>query len=180
MTEQTKTKLTAVQQKFIVHWGEMGARWGINRTVAQIHALLFLSPTPLTAEDISATLGVARSNVSTSLRELQGWGIVRITHMLGDRRDHFESMKDVWEMFRIIVDERKKREADPTLAMLREAVAETKKPGTADAYTRERLADMLQFFEVMTSWCEQTRKLPTPAVIRMVKMGNRFAKMLGE
>jgi DNA-binding transcriptional regulator GbsR (MarR family) len=180
MTEQTKNKLTAVQQKFIVHWGEMGARWGINRTVAQIHALLFLSPTPLTAEDISATLGVARSNVSTSLRELQGWGIVRITHMLGDRRDHFESMKDVWEMFRIIVDERKKREADPTLAMLREAVAETKKPGTADAYTRERLADMLQFFEVMTSWCEQTRKLPTPAVIRMVKMGNRFAKMLGE
>jgi DNA-binding transcriptional regulator GbsR (MarR family) len=180
MTEQTKSKLTPVQQKFIVHWGEMGARWGINRTVAQIHALLFLSPTPLTAEDISATLGVARSNVSTSLRELQGWGIVRITHMLGDRRDHFESMKDVWEMFRIIVDERKKREADPTLAMLREAVAETKKPGTADAYTRERLADMLQFFEVMTSWCEQTRKLPTPAVIRMVRMGNRFAKMLGE
>jgi DNA-binding transcriptional regulator GbsR (MarR family) len=180
MTEQTKARLTPVQQKFIVHWGEMGARWGINRTVAQIHALLFLSPTPLNAEDIAATLGVARSNVSTSLRELQGWGIVRITHLLGDRRDHFESMKDVWEMFRIIVDERKKREADPTLAMLREAVAETKKPGAADTYTRERLADMLQFFEVMTSWCEQTRKLSTPAVIRMVKMGNRFAKMLGE
>lgn len=180
MTEQTKARLTPVQQKFIVHWGEMGARWGINRTVAQIHALLFLSPTPLNAEDIAATLGVARSNVSTSLRELQGWGIVRITHMLGDRRDHFESMKDVWEMFRIIVDERKKREADPTLAMLREAVAETKKPGAADTYTRERLADMLQFFEVMTSWCEQTRKLSTPAVMRMVKMGNRFAKMLGE
>jgi DNA-binding transcriptional regulator GbsR (MarR family) len=180
MTEHAKTKLTPVQQKFIVHWGEMGARWGINRTVAQIHALLFLSPAPLNAEDISATLGVARSNVSTSLRELQGWGIVRITHMLGDRRDHFESMKDVWEMFRIIVDERKKREADPTLAMLREAVAETKKPGAADAYTRERLADMLQFFELMTSWCEQTRKLSTPAVIRMIKMGNRFSKMLGE
>ena len=180
MTEQTKARLTPVQQKFIVHWGEMGARWGINRTVAQIHALLFLSPTPLNAEDIAATLGVARSNVSTSLRELQGWGIVRITHLLGDRRDHFESMKDVWEMFRIIVDERKKREADPTLAMLREAVAETKKPGAADTYTRERLADMLQFFEVMTSWCEQTRKLPTPAVIRMLKMGSRLAKMLRE
>jgi len=179
MTDATDT-LTAIQQKFILHWGEMGARWGINRTVAQIHALLFLSPTPLNAEDIAATLGVARSNVSTSLRELQGWGIVRITHLLGDRRDHFESMKDVWEMFRIIVDERKKREADPTLAMLREAVAETKKPGAADTYTRERLADMLQFFEGMTSWCEQTRKLSTPAVIRMVKMGNRFAKMLGE
>ena len=178
MTEATKTKLTPVQQKFVLHWGEMGTRWGINRTVAQIHALLFLSPTPLHAEEIAATLGVARSNVSTSLRELQGWGIVRVTHILSDRRDHFESLKDVWEMFRIIVDERKKREADPTLAMLREAVAETKKPGAADSYTRERLADLLQFFELMTTWCEQTRKLPTPAVIRMVKMGSKVAKML--
>ncbi len=172
--------LTPVQEKFILHWGEMGTRWGINRTVAQIHALLFLSPVPLHAEAIATTLGIARSNVSTSLRELQGWGIVRVTHILGDRRDHFESLKDVWEMFRIIVDERKKREADPTLSMLREAVAETKKPGAADAYTRERLADMLQFFELMTAWCEQTRKLPTPAVIRMVKMGNKLARMLGE
>jgi DNA-binding transcriptional regulator GbsR (MarR family) len=181
MTEQnSQTELTAVQEKFILHWGEMGTRWGINRTVAQIHALLFLSPVPLHAEAIATTLGIARSNVSTSLRELQGWGIVRVTHILGDRRDHFESLKDVWEMFRIIVDERKKREADPTLAMLREAVIETKKPGAADAYTRERLADMLQFFELMTSWCEQTRKLPTPAVIRMVKMGNKVARMLGE
>jgi DNA-binding transcriptional regulator GbsR (MarR family) len=178
MTETTK--LTAVHQKFILHWGEMGTRWGINRTVAQIHALLFLSPTPLHAEEIATTLGVARSNVSTSLRELQGWGIVRVTHILGDRRDHFETLKDVWEMFRIIVDERKKREADPTLAMLREAVTETKKPGAADAYTRERLSDLLQFFELMTTWCEQTRKLPTPAVIRMVKMGSKVAKMLGE
>ena len=178
MTETTK--LTAVQQKFILHWGEMGTRWGINRTVAQIHALLFLSPTPLHAEEIATTLGVARSNVSTSLRELQGWGIVRVTHILGDRRDHFETLKDVWEMFRIIVDERKKREADPTLAMLREAVIETKKPGAADAYTRERLSDLLQFFELMTTWCEQTRKLPTPAVIRMVKMGSKVAKMLGD
>jgi DNA-binding transcriptional regulator GbsR (MarR family) len=101
-------------------------------------------------------------------------------HILGDRRDHFESLKDVWEMFRIIVDERRKREADPTLAMLRDAVAETKKPGAADAYTRERLSDMLQFFELMTNWCEQTRKLPTAAVIRMVKMGNKLARMLGE
>jgi DNA-binding transcriptional regulator GbsR (MarR family) len=181
MTDTTKSaKLTAVQEKFILHWGEMGTRWGINRTVAQIHALLFLSPAPLHAEAIAATLGVARSNVSTSLRELQGWGIVRVTHILGDRRDHFESLKDVWEMFRIIVDERRKREADPTLTMLRDAVAETKKPGAADAYTRERLSDMLQFFEVMTNWCEQTRKLPTPAIVRMVKMGNKLARMLGE
>ena len=178
MTETSKHTLTPVQEKFVLHWGEMGTRWGINRTVAQIHALLFLSAAPLNAEDISATLGVARSNVSTSLRELQGWGIVRVVHTLGDRRDHFESMKDVWEMFRIIVDERKKREADPVVAMLREAVVEAKKPGAADAYTRERLADMLQFFEVMTSWAEQTRKLPTPAVVRMVKAGDKLARLL--
>ncbi len=171
--------MTPIQQKFILHWGEMGAKWGINRTVAQIHALLYLSARPLNAEEIAGTLGVARSNVSNSLRELQGWGIVRISHILGDRRDHFESMKDVWEMFRIIVDERKKREADPVLNMLRETVREAKKPGAADAYTRERLADMLQFFELMTSWTEQTRKLPTPAVIRMAKMGDKLAKILG-
>jgi DNA-binding transcriptional regulator GbsR (MarR family) len=176
---ETKGALTPIQQKFILHWGEMGAKWGINRTVAQIHALLFLSDKPLNAEDIATTLGVARSNVSNSLRELQGWGIVKITHILGDRRDHFESMKDVWEMFRIIVDERKKREADPVLNMLREAVTEAKKPGAADAYTRERLADMLQFFDLMTSWTEQTRRLPTAAVIRMVKMGDKIAKLVG-
>ena len=181
MTDKTaRTGLTPIQQRFVVTWGEMGAKWGINRTVAQIHALLFLSPVPLHAEAIAGTLGVARSNVSTSLRELQGWGIIRVVHILGDRRDHFESLKDVWEMFRIIVDERRKREADPTLAMLRDAVAETKKPGAADAYTRERLSDMLQFFELMTTWCEQTRKLPTPAIIRMVKMGNKLARILGE
>ena len=179
MTDTNKTGLTPIQQKFILHWGEMGARWGINRTVAQIHALLFLSARPLNAEDIATTLGVARSNVSTGLRELQGWGIVRVTHLLGDRRDHFESLKDVWEMFRIIVDERKKREADPVLGMLRETAADAKKPGAADAYTRERLADMLQFFELMSGWVEQTRKLPTPAVVRMVKAGDKIARMFG-
>jgi DNA-binding transcriptional regulator GbsR (MarR family) len=178
MTE-AKSALTPIQQKFILHWGEMGAKWGINRTVAQIHALLYLSDKPLNAEEIATTLGVARSNVSNSLRELQGWGIVKVTHILGDRRDHFDSMKDVWEMFRIIVDERKKREADPVLNMLRDAVAEAKKPGAADAHTRERLAEMLQFFDLMTGWVEQTRKLPTPAVIRMVKMGDKVAKMFG-
>ncbi len=171
--------LTPVQQKFILHWGEMATRWGINRTVAQIHALLYLSPVPLPADAIADTLGVARSNVSTSLRELQGWRIVRVVHLLGDRRDHFESLKDVWEMFRIIVDERKKREADPTLALLREAAAEAKKPGAADAYTRERLADMLKFFELIGAWAEQTRKLPTAAVVRLVRMGDRIGKLLG-
>jgi DNA-binding transcriptional regulator GbsR (MarR family) len=171
-------ELTPVQQKFILHWGEMATRWGINRTVAQVHALLFLSPNPLHAEEIATTLGVARSQVSNSLRELQGWRIVRVTHILGDRRDHFESMKDVWEMFRIIVEERKKREADPTLDMLRDVVADARNAKAADAYTRERLEEMLQFFETMTGWLEQMRKLPTPVVIRMVKLGDKVARML--
>src|SRR5258708_31205197 len=162
MTEE-KELLSPIAKRFVLHWGEMGTSWGINRTVAQIHALLYISAKPLHAEQIAATLSVARSNVSNSLRELQGWGIVRITHVLGDRRDHFESLKDVWEMFRIIVEERKKREADPVLHMLREAVSEAKKPGAADAYTRERLADKLQFFGLVTSVAEQTPKPPTPA-----------------
>src|SRR6204780_4964074 len=102
--------LNPIAEKFVLHWGEMGARWGINRTVAQIHALLYLSPRPMHAEEIAATLSVARSNVSNSLRELQGWGIVRVAHVLGDRRDHFESLKDVWEIFRIVAEERKRRE----------------------------------------------------------------------
>src|SRR5437660_3480850 len=136
-------RLAAVQEKLILHWGEMGTRWGINRTVAQIHALLYLSAEPLHAEEIARLLSVARSNVSTSLRELQGWGIVRIAHVLGDRRDHFESVKDVWEIFRIVAEERKRREIDPTLRVLQECVADIKKAGTGSAYTRERLEEML-------------------------------------
>jgi len=170
--------LGAIEQRFILHWGEMGARWGINRTVAQIHALLYLSPRPLHAEEIADTLSVARSNVSNSLKELQGWGIVRITHVMGDRRDHFESMKDVWEMFRTILDERKKRESDPTLHMLRESVAEAKK-GHTSPYTRERLADMLEFFDMMTSWYESTRKMPTASVLKLCKMGDKVARLIG-
>src|SRR5260221_9540769 len=121
--------LPPVEQKFILRWGEMGTRWGINRTVAQVHALLFVSPKPLHAEEIANTLEVARSNVSTSLRELQGWGIVRVAHVLGDRRDHFESVKDVWEIFRIVAEESKRSEIDPTLRGLRECVGELKNPG---------------------------------------------------
>ena len=111
-------KLTPVMQKFILHWGEMGTRWGVNRTVAQIHALLYLSPVPRHAEQIADTLSVARSNVSNSLKELQNWGLIKVVHVMGDRRDHFESIKDVWEMYRIVLDERKKRELDPYLQLL--------------------------------------------------------------
>src|SRR5579862_3375115 len=125
--------LSTIEQRFVLHWGEMGTRWGINRTVAQVHALLFLSPKPLHAEDVANTLAVARSNVSNSLRELQGWGIVRVVHVLGDRRDHFESIKDVWEIFRIVAEERKRREVDPTLEMLRTCLEQ--QHGKPDSYT---------------------------------------------
>jgi len=174
----TMNTLTPVQQKFILHWGEMGTRWGINRTVAQIHALLFISPRPLHAEEIVETLGVARSNVSTSLKELQGWGIVKMVHVLGDKRDHFESMKDVWEMFRVVLDERKRREIDPTLLMLRECIAEADTQKDKDAYTRERLQALCDFFEATTAWYTQIRKWPASALARFVKLGDKALKLL--
>src|SRR3954469_21567113 len=161
--------LNPVQQKFILHWGEMGTRWGINRTVAQIHALLFMSPNPLHAEAIAETLSVARSNVSNSLKELQGWGIIKLVHVMGDKRDHFESMKDVWEMFRVVLDERKKREIDPTLVLLRECIDEADKDKETDEYTEQRLRDLYDFFEMTTAWYSQIRQWPTTALTRFVK-----------
>src|ERR1043165_3977662 len=119
-------KLTPVMKRFVLHWGEMGGRWGINRSVAQVHALLMMSPKPLPADEIGETLEVARSNVSTSLKELQGWGLVRVVHVFGDRREHFETLRDVWEMFLVVMRERKKRELDPTLVTLRECAKEAK------------------------------------------------------
>ena len=171
--------LNPVAQKFILHWGEMGTRWGINRTVAQIHALLFISDKPMAADEIVGTLGVARSNVSNSLRELQNWGIVKIVHIADDRRDHFESMKDVYEMFRVILRERKRREIDPTVKMLRACIAEAGKPKAADAVTRERLGQLLGFFELATSAYEQSEKMPTAAAIKLAKAGDRVFKLLG-
>src|SRR6266436_2059359 len=162
-------KLSPVQQKFVLHWGEMGTRWGINRTVAQIHALLFLSPAPLHAEDIAETLSVARSNVSNSLRELQGWGIVKLVHVLGDKRDHFESMKDVWEMFRVVLDERKKREIDPTMRMLHECIVEAEKDKDTDEYTEQKLRDLAGFFEATTAWYVQIRQWPTSVLTKFLK-----------
>src|SRR5512143_3675621 len=121
MTDTT-AELPSSVTRFIVHWGEMGARWGTNRTVAQIHALLYVSAEPLTAEQIAQTLSVARSNVSNSLRELQAWGLVKMVHVLGDRRDHFQAVGDAWETLRVILDERKRREVDPMIERLRECV----------------------------------------------------------
>jgi DNA-binding transcriptional regulator GbsR (MarR family) len=172
-------ELAPVTKKFILHWGEMGTRWGLNRTVSQVHALLFISPRPLHAEEIAQTLSVARSNVSTSLRELQGWGIVRIVHVMGDRRDHFESMKDVWEMFQIVIDGRKRREIDPTLAALRECVAELQGAGPAQAEARQRLQAMLEFFETMTGCYEEFRRLPASSLREFFRMRGKVRKLLG-
>jgi DNA-binding transcriptional regulator GbsR (MarR family) len=173
------TKLPPVAQQFVLHWGEMGTRWGINRTVAQVHALLFLSPKALPADEIAAILGIARSNASTSLRELQNWGIVKIVHLLGDRRDHFESMKDVFAMFRVVARERKKREIDPTVHVLKQCIAEASKHRSTDAYTRDRLADLLEFFELAETAYVQMEKLPTPALLKLAKMGDKILKLLG-
>lgn len=166
-------------REFILHWGEMGARWGLNRTVAQIHALLYLSPEPLTAEEISETLSVARSTVSTGLRELQSWRVVKIVHVFGDRRDHYEAMSDVWEMFRVLLDERKRREIDPTVAMLRESVAELEDGGPEDAYAARKLVEMLEFLETMIYAYEQVQKMPTETLIRIANLGESTRKLLG-
>ena len=171
--------LSPVQQKFILHWGEMGTRWGINRTVAQIHALLFISPEPLNADDFVDALGVARSNVSTSLKELQSWGIVKMVHILGDKRDHFESMKDVWELFRVVLNERKRREIDPTMQMLDECIADAEKNRATDAYTEQRLRDLREFFATTSSWYGQICQWPASAIVKFLKLGDKVAKMFG-
>ena len=174
----TSNSLSPATQKFILHWGEMGTRWGINRTVAQIHALLFLSERPLAAEEISQTLSVARSNVSTSLRELQGWRIVRGVSVFGDRRQHFESLKDPFELFRIILEERKRREFDPTIDVVRQCVAESKKSGSTDAYARERMEDLLELIVLLSALFEEFRSLSPAAIKGMVKLRGGIRRLL--
>jgi len=178
MSGEAKAMLAPVEEKFILHWGEMGTKWGINRTVAQVHALLYLSSRPLPADEISTTLSVARSNVSTSLRELQGWGIARVVHVLGDRRDHFETQKDVWEIFRIVTDERKKREIDPTLRVLAECVQEAKATNGSPA-TKERLEAMLEFLTAMTGIFDEIRSMPMSTLKGMVKLRGKVVTLLG-
>jgi len=157
----------------------MGTRWGINRTVAQIHALLYITPKPLNAEEIAETLDVARSNVSNSLRELQGWRIVKLVHVLGDKRDHFESMKNVWEMFRIVLDERKRREIDPTMAILEECIADAGKEKDTDKNTEERLRELHRFFQTTTAWYSQVAKLPASALVKFLSTGDKLLKSIG-
>jgi DNA-binding transcriptional regulator GbsR (MarR family) len=171
--------LTPAAQKFVLHWGEMGQAWGINRTMAQVHALLFVAPTPLDAEEISTLLDVSRSNVSTSLRELITWGVVRRVHIIGDRRDRFEALKDVMETFRVIMAERKRREMDPTIALLEHCVHEAKLGDPAEQYTREQLEKMLEFTKMVTQWYGYIDNLSTSSLERLFRGGAMLAKVFG-
>jgi DNA-binding transcriptional regulator GbsR (MarR family) len=174
---QAPDPLSPIQRRFVMHWGEMGSRWGVNRTVAQVHALLFLSPAPLHAERIADVLQVARSNVSTSIRELQGLNLVRTVHLLGDRRDHFETSHDVWELMRTVVRERKAREFDPTLAVLAECLADPAM-ATEPAEVRRRIADTLGLMQAMSSWGEQMLRLEPATLMKVMKLGAKIQKLL--
>jgi DNA-binding transcriptional regulator GbsR (MarR family) len=171
--------LSDIEQRFVLHWGEMGTKWGLNRTVAQIHALLYLSEEPLNAEEISTTLSVARSNVSNSIHELQGWGIVKTVHVLGDRRDHFETLTDAWDMFQTILDERKRREIDPTLALLRELKTQGSGTTKKERYTNTRINEVLNLLESMSTWYTKVSSLPRPALQGFIKAGAKIQRTLG-
>ncbi|HVY81986.1 MAG TPA: MarR family transcriptional regulator [Steroidobacteraceae bacterium] len=173
-------RLTPVMHRYIVHWGEMGSRWGINRSVAQIHALLYLAPNPLHADEIAETLGIARSNVSVGIKELLAWELVQVTHTLGDRRDFFVAQRDPWEVIRVIVEGRKRREIDPTLAFLRTCVSELETDSETPAEVRERIAGQLEFLETLTRWYDSIKSLPRKTLLKMMRLGQKIAKVIGE
>jgi DNA-binding transcriptional regulator GbsR (MarR family) len=170
-------QLSPAMKRYVLHWGEMGTRWGTNRTVAQIQALLYLSPEPLRADQIVDALSVARSNVSTSIRELQSFGLVRMTHVLGDRRDYFESLHDVWELFRVIIEQRKQRELNPTLSMLKQAAEEVDGEDGTDPVIKERIHNMLNFVETTSDWYEQISDIPTSTLTKLMKLGKGITKL---
>jgi len=171
--------LSPTAQKFVLHWGEMGTRWGVNRTVAQIHALLYLSERALTADEIVDTLGVARSNVSNSLKELQSWKLVRVTHVLGERRDHFVALQDVWEIFRVIIEERKRREIDPTMTVLRDCVIEGGDDAELDAAMLARMQTVLDFLDMLSGTFQDYQHLSPQALQRLLTMGGKIVRLLG-
>ncbi len=169
--------LSPLCRRFVLHWGEMGSRWGVNRTVAQIHALLFYCGRPMHAEEITALLAVARSNVSTSLRELINFNLVRTVHLHADRRDHFETSKDVWELFRTVVRERKAREFNPTVAMLKELSLDS---ALADepADVRARVKETLALMNALSGWGEEMLRLEPATLMKLMKLGGKIQKLL--
>ena len=169
--------LGALGARFVLHWGEMGTRWGVSRTVSQIHALLFFLGRPMHAEEISLVLQVARSNVSTSIRELQNWDLVKVTHLAGDRRDHFETSLDPWELMRVIVRERKEREFDPTTVFLRSCV-ESKDFAREEPGTQKRLRETLALMEALGPWADQMLAMDNAFLKRLVKLGAKVQAFL--
>ncbi len=170
--------LTPVMTRFILHWGEMGSRWGVNRTVAQIHALLYLAPGPLPADEIAETLNVARSNVSTSLKELQSWGLVNIAHVMSDRRDHFAARSDPWDMLVTIMEQRKRRELEPTLNFLRECARELESDRETPREAKLRIENMADFLTTLTTWFDQMLTLPKASVMTLMKLGAKIANFV--
>jgi DNA-binding transcriptional regulator GbsR (MarR family) len=170
-------ELKPVAKRFVLHWGEMGSTWGVNRTVAQIHALLFIAGRPLNADDITETLEVARSNVSMSLRELSNWNLVKTVHLLGDRREHFETIADVWELFRTVVRERKAREFDPTIDVLRECL---KSPEfvAEDGVSQARIKETLALMESLSTWAGEMIRLDAPTLMKLIKMGAKVQQFV--
>ncbi|MBC3933637.1 MAG: GbsR/MarR family transcriptional regulator [Undibacterium curvum] len=170
-------ELTPVKQKFILHWGEMGTLWGVNRTVSQIHALLYIAGCPLHAEEIADTLGVARSNVSNSLKELQNWKLVKLAHVMGDRRAHFETSLDVWELFRTVVRERKERELSPTIGILQQCL-DSPDIGQEDKATQLRISETLALMQTLTSWTDEMLRLEPATLMKLLKMGAAVQKLV--
>ncbi len=168
-------ELTPITERFVLHWGEMGSRWGVNRTVAQIHALLYLAGRPVAADEIAQTLNVARSNVSTSLKELQGWRLARVVHVLGDRRDHFETSTDIWELFKLIVEGRRQRELDPTLTVLRDSLMSPELSAESKE-TEQRIRDTLDFLETLTTWADEMLRMKPDTLMKTLGLGARLSR----
>lgn len=168
-------KLTPVMERFILHWGEMGSRWGVNRSVAQVHALLYLAGRPLTADEVVDTLGIARSNVSTSLRELQSWELITQHPVLGDRRDYFKAETDLWTVLLTIVEGRKRREIDPTLTMLRQAKLEADTDDETPGDVKQRIVEVLDFIDNLTTWYDQVSRLSRGTLIKLMRLGARVS-----
>jgi DNA-binding transcriptional regulator GbsR (MarR family) len=168
--------LPPLTQAFVLHFGEMGSRWGISRTVGQIYALLFLAEAPLNADEITEKLGFSRSNVSMGLKELSSWRLVKLQHRPGDRRDYFSTPEDIWEIVRILAEERRKREIDPTLSMLRQALVET--PATpVEAHAQARMAEMHDLIELVTRWSQDIQKLETDTLVQLLEVGSKVQKV---
>ena len=171
--------MPAAMIRFILHWGDLGGQWGVNRSVAQIHALLYLSEAPLNAEDIAATLGLARSNVSNSIKELLNWQLIHRVPMLGDRRDHYAAETDIWEMVTRIAKGRKAREVDPAEAALKVAVAEADGDDAVSKVARERLHAMLDFVSTMSRWHDEMIRMPKSTLMSFINMGSKVGRFLG-